>query len=71
MIIVTLSNSWMRRRYRTEVPALRAALLDGALPDVTCLLGTMVQEGYETHPAIRDACRRGIEGHDEIGHELF
>ena len=42
---------------------LRAALLDGALPDVTCLLGTMVQEGYETHPAIRDACRRGIEGH--------
>ena len=42
---------------------LRASLLTGALPDFTCLLGTMVQETFETHPAIRDACRYGIEGH--------
>lgn len=42
---------------------LRASLLTGALPDFTCLLGTMVQETFETHPAIRDACRHGIEGH--------
>jgi TetR/AcrR family transcriptional regulator, transcriptional repressor for nem operon len=41
----------------------RAALLTGELPDFTCLLGTMVQETYETHPALRDACRRGIELH--------
>ena len=31
----------------------RAALLQRDLPDVTCLLGTMVQETYATHPAIR------------------
>ena len=42
---------------------LRAALLAGALPDTTCLLGTMVQETYQTHPTIRDACRDGIERH--------
>ena len=35
----------------------RAALLTGDLPDFTCLLGTMVQETFKTHPAIRDACR--------------
>ncbi|MBN8511162.1 MAG: TetR/AcrR family transcriptional regulator [Burkholderiales bacterium] len=41
----------------------RAALLQGELPDVTCLLGTLVQETYATHPAIRDACGAGIAGH--------
>ena len=41
----------------------RAMLLTGALPDFTCLLGTMVQETFETHPAIREACRHGIELH--------
>jgi TetR/AcrR family transcriptional repressor of nem operon len=34
----------------------RKAILTGALPEFTCLLGTMVQETYETHPAIREAC---------------
>ncbi len=34
----------------------RIALLKGELSDFTCLLGTMVQEAYETHPAIREAC---------------
>jgi TetR/AcrR family transcriptional regulator, transcriptional repressor for nem operon len=34
----------------------RAAILDGPIPEFTCLLGTMVQEAYETHPAIRQAC---------------
>jgi TetR/AcrR family transcriptional repressor of nem operon len=37
--------------------------MKGALPDFTCLLGTMVQETYETHPAIRDACGRHITEH--------
>lgn len=41
----------------------RAAMLNGELPDVTCLLGTMVQETYETHPAIRDACDGFISSH--------
>jgi TetR/AcrR family transcriptional repressor of nem operon len=41
----------------------RTALLDGQLPDITCLLGTMVQETYATHPAIRDACDGYIRSH--------
>ena len=43
----------------------RAALLQGELPDFTCLLGTIVQETYDSHPALRDACRNGIEAHAE------
>jgi TetR/AcrR family transcriptional regulator, transcriptional repressor for nem operon len=34
----------------------RSAIIDGPLPEFTCLLGTMVQEAYDTHPAIRQAC---------------
>jgi TetR/AcrR family transcriptional repressor of nem operon len=41
----------------------RTAILDGPIRDVTCLLGTMVQEAYETHPAIRDACDAYIGAH--------
>lgn len=41
----------------------RAALLRGELPDFTCLLGTMVQETYATHPAIRAACDELIRAH--------
>jgi TetR/AcrR family transcriptional repressor of nem operon len=41
----------------------RKALLQGNLPEVTCLVGTMVQEVYETHPAIREACEKSIVGH--------
>ena len=41
----------------------RAALAVGELADISCLLGTMVQETYTTHPAIREACRGGIESH--------
>ncbi len=41
----------------------RKALLQGELPDFTCLVGTMVQETYETAPAIREACHRSISGH--------
>lgn len=42
---------------------LRAELLQGELPDFTCLLGTMVQETFETHPRVRDACNAGIASH--------
>src|SRR5580700_2889073 len=41
----------------------RKSLLSGELPDFTCLAGTMVQEVYDTHPAIREACNRSISGH--------
>jgi TetR/AcrR family transcriptional repressor of nem operon len=41
----------------------RKALLQGELPQFTCLVGTMVQEVYDTHPAIRDACEKSITDH--------
>src|ERR1700676_2213406 len=41
----------------------RKAILRGELPDFTCLAGTMVQEVYDTHPAIREACNRSISRH--------
>ncbi len=41
----------------------RKAILKGSVPQFTCLVGTMVQEAYETHPPIRDACQRSIFGH--------
>ncbi len=41
----------------------RKAILLGDLPEFTCLLGTMVQEAYETHPRIREACDRYIASH--------
>jgi TetR/AcrR family transcriptional repressor of nem operon len=41
----------------------RKALLRGELPEFTCLVGTMVQETYDSHPAIRDACEKSISGH--------
>jgi uncharacterized protein YbaA (DUF1428 family) len=37
--------------------------VQGDLADVTCLLGTMVQETFDSHPAIAAACRDGIESH--------
>ena len=43
----------------------RKAILEGELPEFTCLLGTMVQEAYDTHPAIRAACDRYISEHAE------
>ncbi|OWU85191.1 TetR family transcriptional regulator [Oceanicola sp. 22II-s10i] len=41
----------------------RKAILQGELPDYTCLLGTMVQETYADSPAIRAACHTGITAH--------
>jgi TetR/AcrR family transcriptional repressor of nem operon len=41
----------------------RAAILDGELSEYTCLLGTLVQETYATHPAIREACDQGLSSH--------
>jgi TetR/AcrR family transcriptional regulator, transcriptional repressor for nem operon len=41
----------------------RKSIIQGELPDYTCLLGTMVQETYETHPLIRKVCDRCISAH--------
>jgi TetR/AcrR family transcriptional repressor of nem operon len=41
----------------------RKAILQGELPEFTCLLGTIVQDGYATHPALQAACNAGIREH--------
>jgi len=41
----------------------RKSLLQGELPDFTCLVGTMVQEVYDTHPELREACNRSKREH--------
>ncbi|MGA8530099.1 MAG: helix-turn-helix domain-containing protein [Acidobacteriaceae bacterium] len=41
----------------------RKGLLRGELPDFTCLVGTMVQEVYASHPQLREACEQSISGH--------
>ncbi len=41
----------------------RKAILKGKVPEFTCLVGTMVQEVYEIHPAIRQACDVSISAH--------
>ncbi len=41
----------------------RKSILQGSLPEFTCLVGTMVQETFDTAPAIRDACDRSISSH--------
>lgn len=41
----------------------RKSILQGTLPEFTCLVGTMVQETFDTAPTIRDACERSISGH--------
>lgn len=41
----------------------RKALITGELYQFTCFAGTMVQEVYETHPAIREACWSCLAGH--------
>jgi TetR/AcrR family transcriptional regulator, transcriptional repressor for nem operon len=41
----------------------RKWLLQGEPPQYTCLVGTMTQEIYITHPEIREAANRSIVGH--------
>ena len=41
----------------------RKAILAGKVPEFTCLVGTMVQEVYESCPEIRDACDACISAH--------
>jgi TetR/AcrR family transcriptional repressor of nem operon len=49
----------------------RAGILTGELPDYTCLLGTLVQETYATHPQLRAACERALASHvDTLAHDV-
>jgi TetR/AcrR family transcriptional repressor of nem operon len=41
----------------------RSELLAGALPEFTCLVGTMVQEAFAASDPIRAACDASISGH--------
>lgn len=41
----------------------RMAILDFEVPEFTCLLGTLVQETYQSHPLIRAACDDGMSAH--------
>jgi TetR/AcrR family transcriptional repressor of nem operon len=41
----------------------RRAILTGTVPEFTCLVGTMVQEVYESNPAIRAACDVSVSDH--------
>jgi TetR/AcrR family transcriptional repressor of nem operon len=41
----------------------RAEILTGELSDYTCLLGTLIQETYATHPDFRAACDRSMSSH--------
>jgi TetR/AcrR family transcriptional regulator, transcriptional repressor for nem operon len=41
----------------------RKSIIEGDLAEFTCLVGTMTQEAYGSHPAIRDACAASIFGH--------
>jgi len=43
--------------------AFRKSILQGPVAQFTCLVGTMVQEAYDAHPAIREACDASISGH--------
>jgi len=70
--ISVTSPTFLSAKYRTLPDPLerllayvdfRKALLKGALPEFTCFAGTIIQEVYETHPAVRDACEKSISGH--------
>lgn len=41
----------------------RKAILTGDIAEFTCLVGTLVQEIYGTHPEIRAACEASISSH--------
>jgi TetR/AcrR family transcriptional repressor of nem operon len=41
----------------------RRAMLTGPIAQFSCLFGTMVQEAYDSHPAIREACELYIFRH--------
>lgn len=70
--ISVTSPTFLSAKYRTLPDPLerllayvdfRKALLRGSLPEFSCFAGTIIQEVYATHPAVRDACEKSISGH--------
>lgn len=45
---------------------LRKSMMAGELTDWTCFSGTMIQEIYATHPALRDACQKAMTQQREM-----
>lgn len=43
--------------------AFRKLIIQGRIPEFTCLVGTLVQETYALSPEIRKACAKSIFGH--------
>ena len=43
----------------------RSSLIVGEPEEFTCLVGTMVQEAYQSHPVVREVCRSSIADHAE------
>ncbi|MBX3577663.1 MAG: TetR/AcrR family transcriptional regulator [Rhizobiaceae bacterium] len=43
--------------------AFRRSIIEGAIAAFSCLAGTMAEEVFTTHPAIRDACGAAMLGH--------
>ncbi len=41
----------------------RGLIMEGEVSEFTCLLGTLVQETYLTHPDLRHACEAGMAAH--------
>jgi TetR/AcrR family transcriptional repressor of nem operon len=50
---------------------LRKSMMAGDLADWTCFAGTMIQEVYATHPALRDACQECIAEHTRALAEMI
>jgi TetR/AcrR family transcriptional regulator, transcriptional repressor for nem operon len=49
----------------------RSSILSDDLADCTCLFGTMIQEAYSTHPAIRSACDGHLRDHvDQLSKDI-
>jgi TetR/AcrR family transcriptional regulator, transcriptional repressor for nem operon len=46
--------------------AFRKSIIEGDIAEFTCLVGTMTQEIYGSHPAIREACAASIFGHARL-----
>ncbi len=44
----------------------RKEILRGDVPEFTCLVGTMAQEVYSSHPEINQACYQSIFHHAEV-----
>jgi len=58
-----LLSGWFGATVRLSPSAFRRALIADEIAEFTCLVGTLAQEVYQTHPAIRDACQASIVGH--------